>query len=117
MNPTITHGIPAIDVTLLANREGRVAVARDPGSAESAADQLVVDSVANHIETTDVMSTLLAGKGQDGVRLCCGVLLFGAVTQYDEFGGVTNSVAFRTLLLGSDYRGPLDMLANAVCRT
>ena len=116
-NSTITHGIPAIDVTLLANREGRVAVARETGSAASAADQLVVDGVANHIEATDVMSTLLDGKGKDGVRLCCGVLVFGAVAQYAELGGVTNSVAFRTLRLGSDFRDALDMLPNAVCDT
>jgi len=114
--PSITHGVPAIDITLLANRGGLVAVSRDARSAVSAADQLL-DTVAEHIAVTDVMSTLLAGKGEAGVRLCCGVLLFGAVTQYGQFGGVTNSAAFRMLRLGSSHRGALDLLANAVRST
>ncbi len=77
----------------------------------------MVGGVANHIEATDGMSTLLDGKGKDGVRLCCGVLVFGAVAQYDEVGGVTNSVTFRTLRFGLDFRDALDMPAHAVCDT
>lgn len=54
------------------------------------------------------MSDLLAGRD---VRLTCGVLLFGAVTEFlPEVGGVVTSGNFCMLRLGDNYRGALDVL-------
>jgi|GEM_PF-1569097 len=112
--PSITHGLLAIDVTFLANEEGRAVVDPDlPAGAESA-DRMLVGPVADYLESTDLMSGLLHKLDSDHVRLCSAVVLVGAVTQLEKSGGVINSVAFRTIHLGGHFAEALGEFSRAV---